>query len=179
MKFNLSSILWTLVCCLFVGVIIISVGLGSVFPAIDRVARPFVCPNGEMKYVQRVYRPTPVETITTTSWFCVDERTGAETELGVFPLSMASGAVYGLVLFVAALIFMAVSHRRLATNLELLAEKGGVASAELLERLGVQDKPQVTGRAAARMKELQELREAGLISELEYAQKRAEILKEL
>ncbi len=52
-------------------------------------------------------------------------------------------------------------------------------SAELLERLGVQDKPQTTGKAAARLKELQELRQAGLISELEYEQKRAEILKEL
>lgn len=179
MKYNWSSILWTLVCCLFVGVVIISVGLGSVFPPIDRVARPFVCPNGGMKYVQRVYRPTPVETVTTTSWFCVDERTGAETELGVFPISMASGAVYGLVLFAAALIFMAVSRRRSAANLEPVAEKRGVDSAQLLERLGVQDKPQTTGTAAARLKELQELRRAGLISELEYEGKRAEILKGL
>jgi hypothetical protein len=183
MKLTWSTLLWTLLSCLFTGIIIISIGFGAAFPPIDRVARPFVCPHGQMEYEQQVYTPTPVETVTTTTWYCIDKQTGEKTELGIFPMSLYSGMVYGLLLFVAALIGLTILGRRTASNIQLLQNRGDANAAEILEKLGLpegfQDKSKASGSARARMKELKELRDANLISEVEYEQKRAEILKEL
>lgn len=183
MKLTWSTVFGSLLSCLFTGVIIIAIGLGSVFPPIERVSKPFVCPNGEMEYEQQVYRPTPVETVTTTTWYCVEQSTGARRELGVFPMSLYAGAVYGLLLFPLSLIGLGTLGRRAAVDLQALRETGSPRAAELLNRLGgstdLQETTsnQVSGTAVARMTELKALREANLISEAEYEEKRAEILR--
>lgn len=185
MKLTWSTVLATLGSSLFTGVIIIAIGLGSVFPPIERVSKPFVCPNGEMNYEQQVYRPTPVETVTTTTWYCVEQSTGTRKELGVFPMSLYAGTVYGLLLFPLALIGMGILGGRAAANLRALRETGNPRSAEIRERLGLSvdfenDIPgQESGNAVQRMKELKALREANLISAAEYEEKRAEILREV
>lgn len=184
MKFTWGTVLGTVGSCLFTGVII-SIGLESVFPPIDLVARPFICPNSEMKYEQQVYRPTPVETITTTTWYCVEQSTGTRKELGVFPMSLYAGGVYGLLLFPLALVGMGILGRRPAANLQALRESGDSRAAEIRGRLGMSvdfedGSPKLaSGKAMRRMKELKALREANLISESEYEQKRAEILREI
>lgn len=196
MKLTWTTILWTLLSCLFTGIIIISIGFGAAFPPIDLVARPFVCPDGEMEYVTQEYHPSPVETVTTITWYCVDGQTGARTELGVFPISLSAGTIYGLILFFVALIGMAILGRRTAANIEMLQDMHGTDRAEILDRLGVPEQFRNSsaleinhkdlakllnnsGTAKARMKELKELRDANLISGAEYEEKRAEILKEL
>jgi hypothetical protein len=185
MKFTWSIVLGTLASCLFTGIIIISIGLGAAIPQIDLVARPFVCPNGEMKYEQQVYRPTPVETVTTTTWYCVEESTGVRRELGIFPMSLYSGTVYGLLLFPLALVGMGILGGRVAANFQTLRKPGDARAAEIRNRLGMSENPgknppkQASGDAVRRLKELNALREADLISAAEYEQKRAEILREV
>ena len=94
MKLKTSTLLLTFIWCWFMGITAISIGFGALFPSMNRVAKPFVCPSGKMDLTKEVYNPYPENTI-------------------------------------------------------------------------------------ARMKELKELRAANLISENEYEEKRAEILKDL
>ena len=112
MAIKTGTILWTFVSCMFTGIIIVSIGLGAVFPSINRISKPFVCPRGEMTLETQVYRPTPVETVTILNWYCVDEQTGAKTEIGLLPLVLPSGIIFGLLFFVAALIGMMVLGNR-------------------------------------------------------------------
>jgi hypothetical protein len=195
MKLTLKTILFTLLCCLFAGIIIISIGFGAIYPPLDRVARPFLCPNGQMEYVTEEYNPSPVETVTTITWYCVDDQTGSRTELGIFPMSLYSGTIYGLLLFVPVLIGMVIYIKRNNELIQSLRDPGNAGMKDLMDRLGVNEQFHKTyagqdqqdlakllnnsGSALARMKELKGLRDANLISEAEYEQKREEILKNL
>ncbi|HLO16496.1 MAG TPA: SHOCT domain-containing protein [Anaerolineales bacterium] len=194
MKLKTSTIIWTFLWCWFMGITAISIGFGAIFPSMNLVAKPFVCLGGKMDLTKQVYNPYPGNTITTLTWYCVDETSGAKTELGIFPMSLYSGTIYGWLFFGAVLIGMVVvaSRRQKAT--------GGTDRAGM-ERINAAleeaTKFRSTGRlrqdnfanpdsnlksaqdALSRMKELKELRAANLISETEYQEKRTEILKSL
>jgi hypothetical protein len=86
------------------GVTAISIGFGALFPSMNRIAKPFVCPQGEMELETQVYRPYPGSTITTLTWYCTDSETGQRTELGLFPMSLYAGVFYGLLLFAAIVV---------------------------------------------------------------------------
>jgi hypothetical protein len=77
-------------------------GLGSFFPQLNIVAKPFVCPDGTMTYAQHV---SEVGTATEWSakWFCVDERSGARTELDHDSVVLYASPLYILV-FLAAFL---------------------------------------------------------------------------
>ena len=195
MKLKGSTILWTFIFCIFMGITVVSIGIGAAIPSINLIARPFVCPGGQMQNTSQVYTPSPIETVTTITWYCVDEKTGTQTELGIFPMVLYAGVIYGLLLFLLVLIGMEISARRLASNLGSVRNPGGADMAEILDRLGLteqfhntsagQDQQDLakllnnSGSALTRMKELKGLRDANLISEAEYEQKREEILKNL
>jgi len=100
MKLSGSALFWIFIWSIFMGITAISIGFGAVFPSMNRMAKPFVCPRGEMELETQTYRPYPGETITTRTWYCADQETGERTELGVFPMSLYSGVIYGLLLFV-------------------------------------------------------------------------------
>ena len=85
---------------LFLGITGISIGLGTVYPSVNRITRPFLCPRGEMIVETQTYRPVPGETITTLTWYCADRETGARTELSILAMTLYAGAIYGLGLFV-------------------------------------------------------------------------------
>lgn len=106
MKIKNSTIIWTgvLIWCLFMGVTAISIGFGALFPSMNRISKPFVCPRGEMELETQVYRPYPGSTITTLTWYCTDHETGVRTELGIFPMSLYAGIFYGLLLFAAIIL---------------------------------------------------------------------------
>jgi len=70
----------------------------------NRIAKPFICPRGEMELETQVYRPYPGNTITTLTWYCADQETGERNELGIFPMSLYAGAIYGLLLFVVIVL---------------------------------------------------------------------------
>ena len=49
MKFNRSVLFWVFMWSIFMGVTAISIGFGALFPSMNRIAKPFVCPRGEME----------------------------------------------------------------------------------------------------------------------------------
>src|SRR2546426_709923 len=99
MNLKPSVLFWIFVWCLFMGVTAISIGFGALFPSMNLISKPFVCPGGTMDVVEQVYKPYPGKTITTITWYCVDGKTGAKTELSLFPMSLYAGVIYGLLLF--------------------------------------------------------------------------------
>jgi hypothetical protein len=99
MKFNRVALFWIFVWSIFMGITAISIGFGALFPSMNRIAKPLVCPRGEMELETQVYRPYPGSTITTMTWYCADHETGERTELGIFPMSLYAGVFYGLLLF--------------------------------------------------------------------------------
>jgi len=179
------------------GVTAISIGFGALFPSINRISKPFVCPHGEMIVDEQSYYPYPGKTVTTLTWYCVDKQSGAKTEIDILPMALSAGLIYGFALFLAVFIGMVVIAYRSASR-PLLAgySSSSVKALEndpLFQRaesfLGTLDSSHETGEAqgkskiskntAARLKELNDLRTANLISESEYQEKRAEILKNL
>jgi hypothetical protein len=104
MKFNRVALFWIFVWSIFMGVTAISIGFGALFPSMNRITKPLVCPRGEMELETQVYRPYPGSTITTLTWYCTDHETGERTELGLFPMSLYAGVFYGLLLFAAIIL---------------------------------------------------------------------------
>ena len=110
MKFKTSTLIWTFLWCWFMGVTAISIGFGALFPSMNLVAKPFVCPSGKMDLTKEVYNPYPGNTITTLTWYCVDEASGAKTELGIFPMSLYAGTIYGWLFFGLVVIGMMINE---------------------------------------------------------------------
>jgi hypothetical protein len=104
MKLKTSTLVWTFIWCLFMGVTVGSIGIGAIFPSVNLVAKPFVCPNGQMQVVTKDYHPDPTRSVTTVTTFCVDGTTGAKTQLGIFPMSLYAGVLFGLVFFALTII---------------------------------------------------------------------------
>ena len=190
MKNNWIILSLLFIWCLFMGVTAISIGFGAVFPSVNRIAKPFVCPRGEMQLATQEYNPSPVETVTTLTWYCVDNTTGEKVELGLFPMSLYAGLIYGFLLFLVIYAGWKIWMYKLASrvlpiqddmtpkpNWELdLAEQIHQTNLEFKDR-GARTKSSLN--ALDRMKELKGMRDANLISEAEYEQKRVEILKEM
>jgi hypothetical protein len=106
MKIKTSTIIWLIVgfiWSIFMGVTATSIGLGAAFPPLNLVAKPFICPTGQMNYQQIVSNPLPGTTYTQINWYCVDKRSGQKTELGIFPMGLYAGVIYGLLIFVVVL----------------------------------------------------------------------------
>jgi hypothetical protein len=102
MKLKTNTVIWLIAIffwCIFMGVTAISIGVGAMFPPLNLIAKPFVCPNGQMTFQQSVSNPLPGTTYTTNTWYCVDQQAEQETELGIFPLSLYAGTIYGVLLF--------------------------------------------------------------------------------
>jgi len=49
----------------------------------------------------------------------VDGKTGAKTELGIFPMSLYAGAIYGLIFFVLVFLGMLIYANRRLTQQSL------------------------------------------------------------
>lgn len=170
MKFKTSTLLLIFIWCWFMGVTAISIGFGALFPSMNLVAKPFVCPGGKMDLTKEVYNPYPGNTITTITWYCIDEASGTKKELGIFPMSLYSGTIYGWLLFGIVLIGMWINAKR------------GQNTDRVPVYSTFENHPHKfynSESVVARMKELKELRANNLISETEYEEKRAKILKDL
>lgn len=98
-----AAIIVMLIFCVFMGVTAISLGVGAVFPSINMISRPLVCPNGSLEPERQVFRPYPGKTVTTVTWYCTDQD-GAKTQLSSFPLTLFAGSIYGLGLFLILFI---------------------------------------------------------------------------
>ena len=103
---KLGTVIWTFIWCVFMGITVGSIGIGAIFPSANLIAGPFVCPGGQMQTSSQVYNVSPVETVTTLTTYCVDGATGAKTEVGLFPMSLYAGTIYGVLLFFVILAGM-------------------------------------------------------------------------
>jgi hypothetical protein len=85
---------------IFIGVVGISIGLGALVPPLNYVAKPFVCPDGQMTFEKQVDNPTPNQTFYTADWYCQKGETTA-AKAGRQPVSpfAYAGVFYGLVCF--------------------------------------------------------------------------------
>jgi hypothetical protein len=85
---------------IFMGITAIAMGIGGVYPPINHIARPLVCPNGTITAEFQSYNPYPGKMVRTVTNYCVDDQTQSRTKLGMFPMVLYSGSIYGLILFV-------------------------------------------------------------------------------
>ncbi len=78
-------------------------GFGSLYPAWNLVAKPFVCPNSQMSYTQNVSQ-IGSDTYWSGRWFCVDEQSGIKTELDPDKVFLYASPLYIIVIFALLLI---------------------------------------------------------------------------
>jgi hypothetical protein len=90
---------------IFLGITAGSMGFGSRFPGLNLIAAPLLCPGGEISYTQHV---TEIGTATywTADWFCLEEGSGAKTELDADKVHGVAGTFYGLLIFLLLLGLM-------------------------------------------------------------------------
>ncbi len=106
MKFDrgaIGTLIAVFVWCMVMGIFVISVGIGSVVPAINSIAKPLVCPAGQFSYQQVVSNPYPGGTFVTGSWTCTDAGSGSQRQFGLVQLGMIVGPFYGLLIFLLVL----------------------------------------------------------------------------
>jgi hypothetical protein len=107
MKIKTSTLMWLiagLIWFIFMGVTFVSYGLGALYPPLNKVAQPFVCPNGQMSAEKNISNPMPGTTITQAYWYCVDGGSGAITKIVDVPVHLYAGVFYGLLMAAAALL---------------------------------------------------------------------------
>ena len=80
---------------IFIGITGISMGLGSIYPQLNLVAKPFVCPNQQMSYTQNISE-IGSDTYWSATWFC--------GETNIENIFLFAGSMYGLVLFVVLIV---------------------------------------------------------------------------
>lgn len=168
MKLDISTVIILFVISLFCGVIIVAIGLGAAFPVINRVATPLAC-NGQLQLSTDTYSYQPGEQTTTITWFCVDEKTGAKKDVS-WKIILTAGLVYSL------LIFAAFTVRWLVVN------RPGQSSAGSMSVSAPPAFPRsanIPDGALKRLTELKQMHDSNLITDQEYENKKAEILKEL
>lgn len=172
MKLKWTPLILLFIWCIFMGITVGSIGIGAVVPSVNLISKPFVCPQGEMILETQDYHPSPVEVVTTLTWYCVNPQNGQRTELGLFPMSLYAGSIYGFLLF--AVIYGVIIYSR---RFPSAAKNRNLSSA--FKNRGAAPPAQKTGAknsAFERMQELKKLRDAGLITEEEFERKRLEII---
>jgi hypothetical protein len=97
------GIIVELICSLFLGITAGATGFGSLYPQLNLVARPFLCPNSHMSYDQHVSQ-IGSDTYWSATWFCVDDQSGEKTELDTETVFLYASPFYSLAFFAALLI---------------------------------------------------------------------------
>lgn len=95
---------------IFMGMMAISLGLGTVFPVVNNVAQPIVCPDGEMSAQRTATNPRPGETYIEASWTCASA-SGAKQPINKFLLTLYAGTIYGLGMFAFFWIILKLGRR--------------------------------------------------------------------
>ncbi len=83
---------------------VVSVGMGTVVPALNKISAPIVCADGRLEVGQSSMNPRPGETYVSLAISCVDEASGA-SEVKTIPAILVSGIFYSLVIFVPSFIW--------------------------------------------------------------------------
>jgi hypothetical protein len=196
---RIKKYLVSLLFCCFCGITIIAIGIGSVYPPINIISKPFVCPNGSLDFKTAKYRPSPGATVTTTTWVCTDAATGEAQVLNVFPMVIPAGIIDGVILFVIYRIIQAIRNTPAVRQARL--EKEAQAKMVMAEKINkyedrynpptaeveafkaesahLAEEGEKIHNALADMVQLKQMLEQGLITQAEFNQKKAEILKRM
>jgi hypothetical protein len=89
---------------LFLGIVIISIALGSIVPAINKISAPIVCSGDSVEIERYGSNPRPGETFVSLVISCVDQESGAR-EVKTLPMIVVSGIIYSLIIFVVSFIW--------------------------------------------------------------------------
>ena len=183
MKLNRGLIGWLIagfVWCIFMGIFFVSIGLGAIYPPLNYIGRPFICPNGQMTYTQASSNPLPGTTYTQLQWYCTDQRTGQTSTLDFLQVGVAAGPIYGVAMGVILSAVVLLLYTRLQSAPQPSAHsRPQRANRSNSGRASAPAPAKLSSAHAARLKELNDLRSQNLISAEEYHQKRDEIMKDL
>lgn len=160
-----STLIWTFLWSIFMGVTVGSIGLGAAFPSLNLITQPVVCRGGSMELETADYHPSPVETVTTQTWYCVDNAAGVRREISPFKMAAVAGPLYGLLLFAVILAVAWLRARRgagAASEIESAASRGAENVDLDGEALG----------AEQRLQRLKDLLDRGLITQQDYDRKK-------
>jgi hypothetical protein len=156
---------------LFCGIVVISIGIGSLFPQINQIAKPIVCGSDVMEVKQHVYHYRPGETSWTINAYCVDSTTGVKKD------------VTGLVQLVAGMIYSVIPLITLIILSIIFRDKGDKTQNEYVSSPGLGSVQPYEHTESNGMKEklekLKQLRESNLITEEDYQKKKDEILSRM
>jgi hypothetical protein len=97
------GILAILALSIFLGVTAGAMGMGSLYPQLNLVSKPALCPNSQMTYDQNVSQ-VGSENYWSATWFCVDEQSGVRTELDRNTVFLYASPLYSFVIFALLLI---------------------------------------------------------------------------
>jgi hypothetical protein len=75
---------------LFLGIVIISIGLGSVVPAVNKISAPIICSGDQVEIGRQASNPRPGETFVSIEIACTNEQTGIR-EVRTLPMIITSG----------------------------------------------------------------------------------------
>ena len=119
MKDKIIPILMVLGISMFCGIIVIGIGLGSVFIPLNGIGASIVCGDRDLNIVQNSYNYIPGQETTTITAYCVDAQTGENQEVTAqlydvtFKLQMVNGVIFGILFFVFGMFFLRWAARRL------------------------------------------------------------------
>ena len=99
----LIGILVELIFSIFLGATAGARGLGSLYPQLNLVAKPFVCPNSPMSYTQTVTE-LGSDTYYSARWSCGNEGSGQKAELDPATIFLYATPFYSLVFFAGFLL---------------------------------------------------------------------------
>jgi hypothetical protein len=172
MKFDKFMLLTTLGTSLFVGFIIVAIGIGAIFPSMHKLTAPFIC-NGEVQVESIRYSYKPGQVGWEHHIYCTSD--GVQKEI-TFPAIGMTGLVASAIIFA----YLAFRWR----NQIILPENFGSLAADLKPvppspSVPKKSNPKKQGSPLERLSELKKMRDENLISEAEYERKKNEIMEEL
>jgi hypothetical protein len=103
MKLEITTALIFLVFSLFCGIVIISIGIGNEFTAINTVMGPLICGEGKLEAAWEYNVSHSGKTIYDSQWVCADDTTGAALNESV-KTNLVAETVYGLLMFAVLII---------------------------------------------------------------------------
>ena len=94
-RFGWGDLILPLIISLFVGYVIVTIGLGASFPTLFKIAAPFVC-DGEFTVVTAQKEGSDGGVATTYKTFCQGS-SGTQNEI-TFATTMVAGLIYSAIL---------------------------------------------------------------------------------
>ena len=115
MRFKPAGLLILFGICLFIGIVILSTGIGMWASPVQGISAPLLCGGDEVERTADQYSYKPGQVGWEVRWNCVNPATG-ERQDKTIPVIMASGAIYAVVLFIGFVIWAVRSPAKSPTS---------------------------------------------------------------